>query len=101
MPIVCSSMGCLRFVGCPFQSQTSCLSLVPGGAARRSPNRATGGGAGHETNSLPGGESPSKLPTADHPISKQAAEEGITSVKENAAIDLRFQEKKGTDGRPY
>src|SRR6202040_2941490 len=27
----------------------SSASLVPGGAARRSPNRATGGAAGHET----------------------------------------------------
>jgi len=45
------------------------LSLVPGGAARRSPDRATGGVAGCEMNSFPGGESPSSFPAADHTIS--------------------------------
>ena len=45
------------------------LSLVPGGAARRSPDRATGGVAVCETNSFPGGESPSSVPAADHTIS--------------------------------
>jgi len=45
------------------------LNLVPGGAARRSPDRATGGVAGCETNSFPGGESPSSVPAADHTIS--------------------------------
>src|ERR1700692_1736285 len=40
--------------------QSLSASFVPGGAARRSPNRATGGVAGHETTSFPGGESPSR-----------------------------------------
>lgn len=48
------------------------LSLVPGGAARRSPDRATGGVAVCETNSFPGGESPSSVPAADHTISESA-----------------------------
>ena len=33
--------------------------------------------------------------------SKQAAEEGINSVKVNAPIDARYEDKKGTDGKPY
>src|SRR5437667_12795935 len=64
MPIVCIFMGYLLVMFCHLslcqkEWQKSPLSLVPGGAARRSPNRATGGVAGHETTSFPGGESPS------------------------------------------
>jgi len=33
--------------------------------------------------------------------SKQAAEEGIVSVKVNSQIDARYEEKMGTDGKPY
>src|ERR1700681_2947785 len=66
MPIVCIFMGYLLVIFCRLSLlcqkdwQKSPLSLVPGGAARRSPNRATGGVAGHETTSFPGGESPSR-----------------------------------------
>lgn len=33
--------------------------------------------------------------------SKEGAEEGIHSVKQNASIDARYQRKVGTDGKPY
>ena len=33
--------------------------------------------------------------------SKQSAEEGIASVKENAVLSERFEELVGADGRPY
>jgi uncharacterized protein YegP (UPF0339 family) len=32
---------------------------------------------------------------------KESAEHGIASVKQNAAFDERYQEKVGTDGAPY
>jgi uncharacterized protein YegP (UPF0339 family) len=32
---------------------------------------------------------------------KENAEHGIASVKQNAAFDERYQEKVGTDGAPY
>jgi uncharacterized protein len=32
---------------------------------------------------------------------KEAAERGIASVKENAAVDGRYEEKTGTNGKPY
>ena len=32
---------------------------------------------------------------------KENAEHGIASVKQNAALDERFEEKVGTDGAPY
>ena len=64
--LLCCFATFLRFARTKWQK--SSLSLVPGGAARRSPNRATGGGAGHETNSIPGSGSPSGVAAADHPI---------------------------------
>jgi uncharacterized protein YegP (UPF0339 family) len=33
--------------------------------------------------------------------SKQSAEEGISSVKENAALKERYEELTGADGKPY
>jgi uncharacterized protein YegP (UPF0339 family) len=33
--------------------------------------------------------------------SKESAEEGISSVKKNAALSERYEELVGTDGRPY
>ena len=33
--------------------------------------------------------------------SKESAEEGIASVKENAGLDDRYEEKTGTNGHPY
>ena len=33
--------------------------------------------------------------------SKESAEGGIASVKQNAALDTRYEEKTGTDGLPY
>src|SRR6516165_8373607 len=33
--------------------------------------------------------------------SKESAEGGIVSVKQNAALDARYEEKTGTDGLPY
>ena len=33
--------------------------------------------------------------------SKENAEHGIASVKQNSAIDERYEEKLGTDGAPY
>src|SRR5262252_7284341 len=33
--------------------------------------------------------------------SKKSAEEGISSVKENAGLDERYEELAGSDGRPY
>jgi uncharacterized protein YegP (UPF0339 family) len=33
--------------------------------------------------------------------SKESADEGITSVKENAGLDERYEEKTGTNGHPY
>jgi uncharacterized protein len=33
--------------------------------------------------------------------SKESAEGGIASVKENAPLDERYEEKSGTDGHPY
>jgi len=33
--------------------------------------------------------------------SKQSAEEGISSVKENAVLSERYEELVGSDGRPY
>jgi uncharacterized protein YegP (UPF0339 family) len=32
---------------------------------------------------------------------KESAEHGIASVKQNAVLDERFEEKVGTDGSPY
>jgi uncharacterized protein YegP (UPF0339 family) len=32
---------------------------------------------------------------------KENAEHGIASIKQNAAFDERYQEKVGTDGAPY
>jgi len=32
---------------------------------------------------------------------KENAEHGIASVKQNAALDERYEEKVGTDGAPY
>ena len=32
---------------------------------------------------------------------KEAAEHGIASVKQNAALDGRYEEKVGTNGKPY
>ena len=33
--------------------------------------------------------------------SKEGAEEGITSVRKNAAFEERYEEKLGHDGKPY
>src|SRR6516225_6430411 len=33
--------------------------------------------------------------------SKESAKQGIASVKENAGLDERYEEKTGTDGHPY
>jgi len=33
--------------------------------------------------------------------SKEAAKDGIESVRQNAALDERYEEKSGADGRPY
>jgi len=33
--------------------------------------------------------------------SKEACEHGIASVKENAALNERYEEKTGTNGKPY
>jgi uncharacterized protein YegP (UPF0339 family) len=33
--------------------------------------------------------------------SKESAEDGIASVRQNAALDERYEEKTGTDGHPY
>lgn len=33
--------------------------------------------------------------------SKESADAGIASVKQNATIDARYEEKTGTDGQPY
>src|SRR5258708_6460424 len=87
MPIVCIFMGCLlccfaTFLRCAKTKwQRSSLSLVPGGAARRSPNRATGGVAGYETTSSPGGVSPSNDAAADHPISYFLVDQPLRTYK--------------------
>ena len=71
---------------CLMEEAQVSLSLVPGGAARRSPDRATGGVAGCETNSFPGGESPSSFPAADHTISFIPAPGGKSPRESNLRI---------------
>ena len=51
------------------QEAKSAVSLAPGGAARRSPNRATGGAAGDETTRFPVVSPRVSVSAADHTIS--------------------------------